>query len=311
MITGAGGFVGSNLARRMLNDGCEVHLFLRDGTRRWRLQDISEDVSHVEIDLRDRDAVELAIGSIRPDWVFHLAAYGAYPQESDLPRMVETNITGTINLLEACVQGGVEAFINTGSSSEYGYKDHGPRETEVLEPNSHYSWTKASATHYCRYTATTCDVHIPTLRLYSVFGPYEQPGRLMPALVVRGLRGELPPLVNPSISRDFVYIDDVCDAYLLAAATGSSEPGPVYNVGSGTQTTLSDVVEVARTRLRIAEQPKWGAMHARNWDTEVWVSDNRKILSELGWTARRTLAQGFDQFVLWFVEHPEVHQQYS
>jgi len=135
--------------------------------------------------------------------------------------------------------------------------------------------------------------------LYSVFGPYEEPSRLMPSLIRCGVQGTLPSLVNPATARDYVYIDDVCDAYLLAATQPGPERGAVYNVGSGVQTTLSEVVEVARGVLRITAEPEWGSMQGRIWDTSVWVADNRKIKAELGWQPRFTFREGFEQMVQW------------
>ena len=102
-----------------------------------------------------------------------------------------------MTLLDACAEAGVEAFVYTGSSSEYGYKDHPPREDEMLEPNSHYAITKAAATHYCQFVAVQHDINAIAVRLYSIYGPFEDPSRLMPTLIDHGLRGTLPPLVSP------------------------------------------------------------------------------------------------------------------
>jgi nucleoside-diphosphate-sugar epimerase len=126
-------------------------------------------------DFADAEGLMRLVGTIRPEWIFHLAAHGAYATQTNLSQMVQTNIVGTINLVEACLRSGFEAFVNTGSSSEYGFKDDAPTETTWLEPNSHYAVTKAAATLFCRYTAQSHDVHLPTLRLYSVYGPYEEP----------------------------------------------------------------------------------------------------------------------------------------
>src|SRR6185436_7690870 len=99
----------------------------------------------------------------------------------------------------------------------------------------------------------------------------------MPALVVRGLEGELPPLADPAIARDYIYVDDVSDAYCLAASRAGQPSGAVYNVGTGVQTSLREVVEVARHVLGIVVEPVWGTLAARGWDTNVWVADNRVI----------------------------------
>jgi nucleoside-diphosphate-sugar epimerase len=218
---------------------------------------------------------------------------------------------GTINLVEACLETGFEVLINTGSSSEYGFQDHPPKETEGLEPNSHYAITKAAASMFCRFTAKRAGVRLVTLRLYSVFGPYEEPSRLLPTLILNGRRGRLPALVNPDVARDFVYVDDVVDAYCRAATQATEEPGAIYNVGTGEQTSLRDVVDVARRVMAIEEDPQWGTMPNRKWDTSVWVSDSNKIRAELGWRPRLTFEDGFLELVRWFDAHPELIDFYE
>jgi nucleoside-diphosphate-sugar epimerase len=312
IITGATGFVGASLARRLLLDGQEVHLLVRPLHSSWRIDEIRAEVRLHEVALKDAEALTETVGRIRPDWVFHLATHGAYASQTDLHRMVETNITGTINLVEACLRAGFESFVNTGSSSEYGFKDHAPAEDEALEPNSHYAVTKASATLFCRYSARAHQAHIPTLRLYSVYGPYEEPTRLVPRLVTRGLRGELPPLVSPEVARDYVYVDDVTESYLLAAEKREGEDyGPIYNVGTGVQTSLREAVETARRVLSIRAAPQWATMPARQWDTQVWVADNRKIKEALGWQPRYGFEQGFRQTVEWLRARPALQSFYD
>lgn len=304
IITGATGFVGANLARRLLREEHEVHLLVRPGHAAWRIAEICQDVRLHELQLHDAGAVTRVVGEIRPEWIFHLAAYGAYSRQTDLEQMVLTNINCTINLINACLKTGFEAFVNTGSSSEYGFKDHAPAESDPLEPNSHYAVTKAAATMFCRYTAQSRRVHLPTLRLYSVFGPYEDPGRLLPALILRGLKGELPPLADPNVARDFVYVDDVVEACLLAARVRTQEWGAIYNVGTGVTTTLREVVNVARRVMNIGAEPVWNAMPNRSWDTNVWVSDNRKICSALRWQYRNNFEAGFRLMLDWFRQRP-------
>jgi dolichol-phosphate mannosyltransferase len=224
--------------------------------------------------------------------------------------MVQTNIHGTINLVQACLKTGFEAFVNTGSSSEYGFKDHPPAETGTLEPNSPYAVSKVAGTLFCRQTAHQQHVHLPTLRLYSIYGPYEDSARLVSTLIVRGLQGELPALVGPETARDFVHVDDAVEAYLLAATHPGQEPGAIYNVGAGVQTTLREAVAVARQVLEIPAEPSWGTMPARSWDTSVWVADNRRICQQLGWTPRHNFLHGFTATVEWFRAHPDLLQLY-
>jgi nucleoside-diphosphate-sugar epimerase len=309
VITGATGFVGANLARRCLHEGHEVHLLLRPEHDAWRIEGIRDDVRLHIVELSDREALSSLVQRIRPEWIFHLAAHGAYPAQTDLGRMIETNIVGTVNLVEICLESGFEAFVNTGSSSEYGFKDNAPTEKEWLEPNSAYAVTKASASLFCRLIAQSRNVHLITLRLYSVYGPYEEPSRLMPTLIMKGLHGKLPSLANPEIARDYVYVDDVNQAYLLAAARPSQESGAIYNVGTGIQTSLREVVETARRVMNITVEPEWGSMPDRQWDTTAWVSNNLKIQSALGWRPEYPFETGFRQMVNWFKDHPRAEYQ--
>lgn len=311
VVTGPAGFVGANLARRLVADGHDVHLFVHPHSDVWRLQGLDVVATLHWLDLEDSESVQREIRLAQPDWIFHAAAHGAYPDQTDLRRMISTNMVGTINLVEAAIAHGFEAFVHTGSSSEYGLKDHAPTEDELAEPNSHYAVTKAAATMYCRHMARTHDLHLRVLRLYSVYGPWEEPTRLVPRVVVRGLQGGWPPMANPATARDYVYIDDVVDAYLAAATAPVQEAGAVYNVGTGVQTSLLEVTEVARDELPITVQPEWGALADRAWDAGTWVANPSTALKDLGWSSRHDLASGLHAFVSWLREQPDVLRHYE
>jgi nucleoside-diphosphate-sugar epimerase len=306
LITGATGFVGACLARRLLAEGRDVNVLVRPEHRTWRINAIRDAVRLHEVSLEDQAALARTLQAIRPESVFHLAAYGAYASQVDLQRMVRTNVLGTMNLVRASLDAGVTMFVNTGTSSEYGPKDHAPGESEVLEPNSHYAVTKAAATLFCRHTARTSQMRIPTLRLYSVFGPYEEPSRLVPALILRGLRGGFPPLVRGDIARDYVYVEDVVAAYLLAAKKVELEPGSIFNIGTGVQTSLTEIVELVRSALGVKAVAKWGSMPPRAWDTSVWVADSTQARRLLGWSPHFTLAEGLRSFIDWLKGQPDL-----
>ena len=302
LLTGASGFVGANLARRLLQDGHPVHLMLRPGQDAWRVEGIRREVTIHDADLTDGPSLERAVAAARPDWIFHLAAFGAYSWQKDPMKILDVNFFGTVRLMEACLKSGFAAFINTGSSSEYGLKDHAPAEDEAVAPNSNYAVAKVAATHYCQLTAREQKVRVATLRLYSAYGPWEEPNRLIPTLLCRGLAGGYPPLVDPTVARDFVHVDDVCEAYLRAATTPVPEPGAVYNVATGVMTTLKDAVETTRDLLKIPSEPVWGTMPNRSWDTTVWVGQPKKIMAALGWTPRMTFRDGMQATASWLKE---------
>jgi UDP-glucose 4-epimerase len=310
LLTGASGFVGSCLARRLLTDGHDVQLLLRAESERWRLVGPLAALQVHEADLRDEHAVKRAVDAVRPDWIFHMAAHGAYSWQSDGQGIFQSNALGTLNLTCACVERGFEAFVHAGSSSEYGFKDHAPGEEELLAPESLYAVAKAAATLLCRQLAMRHGLRLATLRLYSVYGPWEDPRRLVPTLLAHALRGALPPLVDAATARDFVHVDDVCDALLLvAAASGSGEA--VYNLGTGVQTSVGELVELVRGLCDVTALPEWGSYGARSWDTSVWVADASKIRRELGWAPRRTLSDGLAGTASWLRESTELHERYG
>lgn len=311
LVTGAGGFVGANLCRRLLLAGHEVHALVRPGATPWRLEEVREDLSLHEIELRDVTALERVLNEARPEWIFHLAAHGAYSWQVDVDQIFATNTMVTAHLVELLCARGFESFVQAGSSSEYGFKDHAPGELEWIEPNSAYAVSKAAATHYARFLARQSEKHIVTLRLYSAYGPWEEPNRLLPTLAVYGLAGRLPPLADPRTARDFVFVDDVCDAFITAASATALEPGTVLNVGSGVQTSLAEIVDLARTHLSLTEEPDWASMAARQWDTSVWVADCARIRATLGWRPQWTLQDGFGALVEWLRDRPAQRERYA
>src|SRR5207245_7300733 len=135
---------------------------LRQSRQSWRLAGVQASLHLAE--LGDADSDRAAVRTVRPEWVFHLAAHGAYSSQTNFEQMVRTNVTRTINLVEACLDTGFESFVNTGSSSEYGFQDRAPSETDPIRPNSHYALTKAAATPYCGLAAIQQAVRMPRAR---------------------------------------------------------------------------------------------------------------------------------------------------
>jgi dolichol-phosphate mannosyltransferase len=311
VVTGGTGFVGANLVRRLIRDGHHPALLVRPGFASWRIESIRDQISIHEVSLDDPQAVVAALDSIRPTWLFHLAVYGAYSWQTDAEQMMQTNVVSTANLLEAAFIVDVEAFVNAGSSSEYGRQDHAPVETEPGKPDTPYGVTKAAATELCVSSARLHGSRVRTTRLYSAYGPFEDPRRLIPSLIVHGRRGVLPPLVNPNTARDFVFVEDVVDALILAAQDRSSEPGAIYNIGTGVQTTVGEAVDIARRVMGIAPEPVWGTMAARSWDTDTWVADVRKSREVLGWAPRRTFEDGLREMIAWLEGDRDVRQRYE
>jgi nucleoside-diphosphate-sugar epimerase len=255
-------------------------------------------VRFVEGDLEDAEGMRALLQGIRPSVVFHLAAYGAYADQKDAGRILQTTVMGTWNLLQACVGAGVGMVVSAGSSSEYGTKDHPMREDECIAPNSYYAVGKATQTHLCQYVGNAEGLPTVTLRLFSVYGPYEDPGRLIPTLIARALRGEDLLLASPETPRDFIFVDDVVDA-CIAASTRPDLSGQVVNVGTGTQSTLRMAVEAILTLTGSASTPQWNTYPPRAFDPAVWVADATRLREILGVTPKDDLVSGLRKQIAW------------
>ncbi len=298
LVLGAGGFVGANLLRRLLQYRSDVFGVVR-GLPAWRLDGI--DRRHVlEIDLIDLAATRNMVESLSPGTIFDCVAYGAYSFETDFALIYRTNFLGLVQLVELLALQKFSAFVHAGSSSEYGLKSAGPAESESLLPNSHYAVSKASASEFISYAGQVRRLPIVNLRLYSVYGPYEDTSRLMPNLVSKALAGTFPPFVNPETSRDYVYVDDVCDAFIMAAAKMSPDLyGESFNIGTGRHTTMRDLAAVAAETFGIPGEPVFGTMQGRQWDLADWYASPAKAEAALGWRAETSLADGLKRMASW------------
>jgi nucleoside-diphosphate-sugar epimerase len=267
----------------------------------WRLDLEAGPLRHI-VDLRDRDAVHRIVKEVRPTVIFNLASHGAYPHQTDAARIFETNVLGLLHLLEACDQIDYRLFIHTGSSSEYGRKSAPMRETDELSPESVYGVSKVAQSLLCQQWSRQRGRPIVVLRLFSVYGPLEEPTRLIPRLVTAMLDNAPLAMVSPRTGRDFVYVDDVVEAMLRIDRQRTTEAtkGTVLNLGTGVQTTLADIVSMLESIAGAPFKAEWNAMPARPWDTETWVADTMRLRQALGWVPTVSVRDGLALSIDWF-----------
>jgi dolichol-phosphate mannosyltransferase len=262
----------------------------------------------VRLDVCREADVRAFVRDVRPAAIFHCAAYGAYPVQTDARRIYDVNVLGTRHLLEAAREvPGFRAFVQAGSSSEYGFNCTAPAEDAPTWPDSDYAVSKVAATGLVRFYARKHGLPAWVLRLYSVYGPYEDMSRLIPALLLAARERRLPPLVSPDISRDFVYVGDVARAFdAIVARAGALTPGDVFNLGTGVKTTLADLTALVRDLFGVAAEPRWQSMPDRRWDHAAWYSDPRKAATALGWRAATSLRDGLAATMRWIDDHGAV-----
>jgi polyisoprenyl-phosphate glycosyltransferase len=299
LVLGAGGFVGANLLRRLLRSRPDVTGTVRTPDS-WRLQGIDSRVLRTA-DFNDSAGMAGLLATVKPATIFDCTAYGAYAFESDAANIYQTNLIALARLLEQLDKATLAAYIHAGSSSEYGSNCAAPAEEAPLAPNSHYAVSKAAASNLIALAGKTRALPVANLRLYAVYGPYEDSSRLIPAVIKAGLEKTYSPLVNPDISRDFVHVDDVCAAF-IAAATHLTPAlyGQSFNIGTGQRTTIREVAQVAHDVFGIAGTPSFGTMPNKAWDLTDWYADPRKAAQHLGWSARIGFRDGLASTAAWF-----------
>jgi nucleoside-diphosphate-sugar epimerase/glycosyltransferase involved in cell wall biosynthesis len=298
-VYGASGFIGTNLFKDIFSIRKDCFALTHDAQKAWRLKLIDVPAENiVHCDIVSNYSVHEVFKTYQPKTVFNLAAYGAYSKQSNVTLTYETNVIGTVNLLENMTSNMV--YIHAGSSSEYGFNCTTPKETDTLEPNSHYSVSKVSAAYLIQFYARVHEKNAINLRLYSIYGDWEEPDRLIPKLIESVRQHKLPNFVSKDISRDFVYMSDCVEAFIDSALKMSAEiRGKSYNIASGVKTTIGDLVEICRKEFGIEEEPSWGTMQNRAWDLAEWYGDPSEAKKDLGWKAKTPLNIGLRQYFDW------------
>jgi polyisoprenyl-phosphate glycosyltransferase len=307
VVTGATGFVGANVCRNMLERGARVIGVSGPSKQRWRLPDHRNLELH-SVDLRLQKDVESLVQRVQPSVVINCAAYGAYPSQTNVNQIYQVNVDAVRYLLEALrAVPHLRAFIQAGSSSEYGTNCSAPKEDAPTLPDSHYAVSKLSASALVRFYAIKHELPAWSCRLYSVYGPLEEASRLIPKLLLEANQGRLPPFVNPSISRDFIHVDDVNLAFEALVTHAEHLPrGEVFNIGTGVKTTLADLVEITLRAFKLDARPDWGSMPDRHWDHPNWYANPSKASELLEWRAPTSLERGLKQTLAWMLAHPEL-----
>lgn len=308
LITGASGFIGSMLLRKLLKKpGKNIHLILRKKSNLWRINDLLPSVEIHYSDLSKISELIDIVQKVKPDIIYHLATNGAYSYQENASEIINTNILGTWNLLQACNEVDYKLFVNTGSSSEYGYKDFAMREIDILEPASYYAVTKSAQTLLCSHIARQENRPIVTLRPFSVYGPYEEPGRLIPTLMKSLNTKRQMNLVSPEIARDYIYIDDMVEAFLKTEELKKNS-GDYFNIGTGIQTTIKSVTDKAKKAIKKPLLCSWGDMESRKWDTTTWVADISKAKRLLNWHPKHTLEDGLLLTWQWYQKNTKYYE---
>jgi nucleoside-diphosphate-sugar epimerase len=286
LVTGATGFIGSHLAKRLETLGAEVHAVSRRpaGTHPgwvWHTADLSDPAAATKL-----------ITEVRPHAVFHLAS--AVTGARDVALINTTmagNLIGAVNLLTAVATEAPRTRVVLAGSVEE------PRGDGT--PSSPYAVAKWAATGYARLFHELWGVAVTVLRVAMVYGPAQPDAKkLLPYVIQTLLRGEDPELASGTRLVDWVYVDDVVDAFLRAASTEAAA-GQVLDIGSGIQVSIRDTVELLATLVDGPARPRFGAIPDRPLDA-AQVSDPAAAGQVLGWQPSTTLREGLRRTIAWY-----------
>ena len=307
LVTGASGFIGSHLTRRLVARGADVHGLTSTVSSIYpdRLRDVRGDITLHEANLMDRTAVEKLVRQVRPQVVLHLGAYTHVGKSwNRIDECVQANVQGTVNLLEALADTGYERFVNTGTSEIYGAIDVPFHEDDCPHPVSPYAVSKYSAEMFCRLGVESHGWPIVMVRPFNAYGPAQSPDRIVPEVILRGLRGDPLPMTAGTQTREFNYVEDIADGF-VAAATADGVEGALVNLGCGEEVAIRDlaarILEVMGSDVR----PEFGALPDR--PIEIWrmCCDATRARELLGWQPTHSLEDGLARTIDWYREELE------
>lgn len=299
LVTGGSGFLGSHLVRRLVALGARVYILARSCSPLHRIADVASDVTILSGDLRVRRQVNAAVATAQPEVIFHLATHGVDPRMRNPATIIQTNVVGLVNLLEASVGVSYERLINTGTCFEYGNQSAPVSESVAVDPLNVYAASKVTALHLCNLHRRFHGKPIVTIRPFTFFGPYERADRLIPSVILSILAGRPIRITSGVQTRDYTYVEDMVTAF-VNAAVAEKAVGEVINVGSGEDLPVHEIVERIRTLMQADVPLEIGAVETRK--DEVWrlCCDNSKARALLGWQPRLAFDEGLRRTIQWF-----------
>jgi UDP-glucose 4-epimerase len=309
LVTGADGFIGSHLVEALTREGAQVTalaLYNSFDSYGW-LDDlpdaIRKDVRLARGDIRDRSFLDNLIQG--QSAVFHLAALIAIPHSySAAQSYVDTNVSGTLNVLDAARRHGVERLVHTSTSEVYGTALTMPiKENHALQGQSPYSASKIGADMMAEAYARSFGLPVVILRPFNTFGPRQSERAIIPTIIRQALDPGCAAIMvgDTSTLRDLTFVGDMTRAF-LAAGSADLEFGSAYNAGSQRATTIADVIDLVLQlcdcdKPRIQDKDRLRPQHS---EVRALLADASRFAAETGWRARIDLSEGLERTIAWW-----------
>lgn len=310
LVTGAGGFIGSQLTESLVHSGAQVRAFVRYNSRadagllRQLPRQVLDEVEIVAGDLRDSAAVDGAVAGV--NIVYHLGAIISIPYSYKHPmETAETNFMGTLNVLLACREHGVERLVHTSTSEVYGTAQFTPMdESHPLQGQSPYSASKIGADKLVESFYRSYNLPAVTVRPFNTYGPRQSARAVIPTIITQALTGDCIRLGNLDARRDFAYVRDTVSGF-LRAAFAPNVTGQELNLGTGQDISVG---ELAEHIIRLVGRPieiESESERMRPEKSEVMrlLSDNGLARRLLGWEPAYSLEDGLRETIAWIGDH--------
>lgn len=308
LVTGAGGFIGSHLAERLVRENAKVRAMVHyNALGTWGWLDRSKFSEQMDVyvgDITDAGSVRKALEGI--EIVFHLAALIAIPYSYIAPMSyVRTNIEGTINVLNAARDIGIERMIHTSTSEVYGTAQKVPiSENHPLQGQSPYSASKIAADKMVEAYHLSFGLPAVTVRPFNTFGPRQSARAVIPTIITQLLLDNELYLGNLDPTRDLNYVEDTVGGFLAAAVAPKVE-GKTFNLGSGKEISIGALAELIGELIGKEASVKQEQKRKRPKESEVerLLADNSNAKRELGWQPRVELEQGLAETIDWITKN--------
>lgn len=307
LVTGAGGFIGSHLAERLVKNGYQVKAFIRYNSRNsWGWLEGFKDKKKIEIilgDIRNYNSVKSAMKDCQA--VFHLAALIGIPYSYESPdSYVDTNIKGTLNILEGAREIGIQKVIHTSTSEVYGTANFIPiTENHPLNPQSPYAATKASADFLALSFNKSFGLPVVVIRPFNVYGPRQSARAIIPTIIIQILNGNKKiklGALHPT--RDFTFVEDTIGGFIKTELSSEKAVGEVINIGNNSEISVKDLVALISRLMKVNVEVEFQTERIRPKESEVQrlCADNTKARKILNWSPEYSLEEGLKQTINWF-----------
>lgn len=305
LLTGATGFLGAHVLRHLLReDRHEAAVLVRPTSDTWRIAELLPRVRRIEGDLRDLAAVEPALAHFAPQTVLHLAWDGVGNQDRNNLKQTR-NLECSVQLLELVQRCGAKHWIALGSQAEYGPYTQRIPEDAPPRPTTLYGVTKLSAGLLTQELCHRLAVRFAWLRLFSSYGEMDNPGWLIPDLILRLLKGQRPALTAGTQQWDYLYVHDAAAA--ICAVAEHPDAAGIFNLGSGQTHTIRSVVEKVRDLINPRLPLGFGEVPFRPNQVMHLQADIERLRGEVGFSPRVALDDGLARTVEWYREQRSGH----